>query len=317
MTTVTSSSPAWRAGRLKIYAKLGKLSFYDYYLSAFVVWTALPGDRLWAGRTWAVLLLYILGYVGVVAATVALDDVTGIRDGSDARNYSPEDGALRDRSRKPLLSGALTVRQAELFGWGAALWGAAVWALTLTVAPHRPLWACVVLALVLASNVQYSYGLKVSYRGGQELVLLTPGLAVLLPYALLTGRVTGLVIAETCLFGLWSLLVSAYSNMNDVAGDRLAGRRNLATLTSAAAYRWVVAGFHLVEPAVVATTVAVGAAPAWFALLVLPLLALRVRQARAGLVRGDVLVARVMGIKLHRWGVPVLMAANLLALHGG
>ncbi|MEV8476108.1 UbiA family prenyltransferase [Streptomyces sp. NPDC051173] len=315
MSAVSTVSPSGVTGRLRVYAKLGKLSFYDYYLAAFVVWTALPGALLWDGRTWSVLLLHTVGYVGVVAATVALDDVTGIRDGSDARNYSPEDGTLRDRSRKPLLSGALTVRQAELFGWGAAVWGAVFWGIALAVAPERSLWACVTLAAVLASNVQYSYGLKISYRGGQELILLTPGLAVLVPYVLLTGEATGLVVLETCLVGLWSLLVSLYSNMNDVEGDRLAGRRNLATRSSAAGYRRMVAAIHLLEPAALVAAIALDAVPVWFAALALPLWAVRARQAHAGLVRGDVLVARVLGMKLHRWGVPVLVAANVLALH--
>ncbi|MBH5334936.1 UbiA family prenyltransferase [Streptomyces pactum] len=302
-------------GRLRAYVKLGKLSFYDYYLSAFLVWSALPGPLVWEGRTAGVLLLYTAGYVGVVAATVALDDVTGIRDGSDARNYTPETGALRDLSRKPLLSGALTVRQAELFGWGAAVWGALLWSVTLTVAPHAAPWTAVAMLLVLVTNVQYSYGLKISYRGGQELILLTPGLAVLLPYALLTGEVTGLIVLETVLFGLWSLLVSVYSNMNDVAGDRLAGRRNLATMSSEAGYRRIVVALHLLEPAAVAVAVAAGAVPGWFALLVLPLLAGRAAQLRAGVLRRDVLVARLLGIRLHRWGVPVLLLANVWAVH--
>ncbi|MFC0598360.1 UbiA family prenyltransferase [Streptomyces palmae] len=315
MSAVSTASPPDVRGRLRAYVRLGKLSFYDYYLSAFLVWCALPGAALWEGRTFAVLLLYTAGYVGVVAATVALDDVTGIRDGSDARNYTPENGALRDLSRKPLLSGALSVRQAELFGWGAAVWGAVLWSVTLAVAPHNGPWTAVAMLLVLVTNAQYSYGLKFSYHGGQELILLSPGLAVLLPYALLTGEVTGLIVLETVLFGLWSLLVSAYSNMNDVEGDRLAGRRNLATLSTEAGYRRIVVAFHLLEPAAIAVAIAAGAVPAWFALLLLPLLAGRVAQIRAGLLRRDVLVARLLGIRLHRWGVPVLMLANALALH--
>ncbi|WFB09479.1 UbiA family prenyltransferase [Streptomyces sp. LX-29] len=312
---MSTASPPDLRGRLRAYVKLGKLSFYDYYLSLFVVWVALPEPLLWEGRSWAVLALYTLGYVGVVAATVALDDVTGIRDGSDARNYSPESGALRDLSRKPLLSGALTVRQAELFGWGAALWGAVLWTATLAVAPHSAPWTAVAMLLVLLSNAQYSYGLKISYRGGQELILVTPGLAVLLPYALLTGEVTGLIVLETVLVGLWSLLVSVYSNINDVEGDRLAGRRNLATLSSPAGYRRVVIGFHLLEPLAVGVAVAVGAVPAWFVALALPLWAGRVVQARAGLARGQVLVARMLGIRLHRWGIPLLLLGNALLLH--
>ncbi|MFT2020124.1 UbiA family prenyltransferase [Streptomyces sp. 796.1] len=301
--------------RLNAYVKLGKLSFYDYYLSAFIVLAALPGAQTWDGTTFAVLLLYVAGYLGVVAATVALDDVTGIKDGSDARNYTPETGQLRDLSRKPLLSGALTVRQAELFGWGAMAWGALLWSVVFVIAPESSLWVGLLMVAVLVTNVQYSYGLKISYNFGQEVILVTPGLAVLIPYVLLTGEATGLVILESVLFGLWSLLVSIYSNMNDVEGDRLAGRRNLATLTTAPVYRKIIVATHLLEPVAVAVAIAVGAVPVWFAALLLPLWVLRVQQARAGVGQGNLLQARMLGIKLHRWGVPVLLLANVLALH--
>ncbi|MBB5936975.1 UbiA family prenyltransferase [Streptomyces zagrosensis] len=314
MSLNIAASPDTR-DRLNAYIKLGKLGFYDYYLSAFIVWAALPGSQLWDGTTFAVLLLYIAGYVGVVAATVALDDVTGIRDGSDAHNYSPETGALRDLTRKPLLSGALTVRQAELFGWGAMVWGAILWSMVFVIAPETSLWVGLLMAAVLISNVQYSYGMKISYNFGQELILVTPGLAILVPYVLLTGEATGLVILETVLFGLWSLLVSIYSNMNDVEGDRLAGRRNLATLTSPSAYRKIIVGAHLLELIAVAVAIGVGAVPLWFVALMVPLWVMRVSQARAGVGQGNLLQARMLGIKLHRWGVPALLLANVLALH--
>lgn len=315
MSAVSTVATTTTQDRLRAYVKLGKLSFYDYYLSALILWAALPGALLWEGRTWAVLALYSAGYLGVVAATVALDDVTGVRDGSDARNYSQETAALRDLARKPLLSGALTVRQGERFGWAAAAWGVVVWSLVLAVAPEAQLWVALVMVAIVASNMQYSYGLKISYNGGQELILMTPGLAVLLPYVLLTGEVTGLIALEALLFGLWSLLVSVYSNMNDVEGDREAGRRNLATLTSPAVYRRIVLGFHLLEPVAVGTAIALGAVPVWFLVFMLPLYAGRVAQMRAGLLQGDVLVARKLGISLHRWGVPAAMAANLLIVH--
>lgn len=315
MTVAESSSRRDATGRLKAYTVLGKLAFYDYYLAAFIVVAALPASRLDDPGSYVTLALYFAGYVGVVAATVALDDVTGIRDGSDERNYSPDQGALRDRSRKPLLSGALTVRQAERFGWAAALWGLVLWSLTYVTAPDPPLWAAVVLLVVLLSNVQYSYGLKVSYRGGQELVLLTPGLAVLLPFALIDGSGSGLIVVETILVGLWSLLVSIYSNINDVEGDRLAGRRNLATLTTAAGYRRVVVAVHVLEPLTVAVGIALGAVPFWFVLPVIPLYVMRFVQARSGLARHEVLRARLLGIRLHRWGVPVLIGLNLLVEH--
>lgn len=314
--TVAGSSPQPDApSRLRAYVVLGKLAFYDYYLAAFVVIAALPASRLDNPGSYLTLVLYFAGYAGVVAASATLDDVTGIRDGSDERNYAPEQGALRDRSRKPLLSGVLTAREAERFAGVAALWGLALWSLTYTTAPDPPLWAAFALLAALVSNLQYSYGLKLSYRGGQELLLLTPGLAVLLPFVLIEGSASGLIWTETLLVGLWSLMVSIYSNINDVEGDRQVGRRNLATLTTPAGYRRVVAAVHLLEPLTVAAAIALGAVPFWFVVPMVPLYAMRFQQARSGLVRGEVLRARLLGIKLHRWGVPVLVGLNVLVEH--
>ncbi|AXE88763.1 UbiA family prenyltransferase [Streptomyces sp. Go-475] len=315
---VKTAVPTEAPGRSKLgaYARLGKLSFFDFYLCVPLVWTALPGALLWQASTWLTLTLFLAGQVGVVAATVAFDDLTGVRDGSDARNYTPETGALRDLSRKPLLSGVLTVREATRFAWGAAAWGVALWTVTAATAPHQPLWACVALLYVALSSMQYSYGLKLSYRGGQELLLVSSsGLVVLLPYALVSGRVTGLVVLESVLFGLWSILVSLYSNMNDIAGDRFAGRRNLATMTGPRAYRSIIAALTLVEPGAVVAAVVLDVVPAWFLAILTPLFLARAVQVYKGVVRGEALAARVLGIKCQRLGVVLLLAGNLLAVH--
>ncbi|HEY0535576.1 MAG TPA: UbiA family prenyltransferase [Actinoplanes sp.] len=302
-------------GRLRAYAKLAKLSFYDYYLCVFVVWALLDESARTSPRTFAVLLLFDLGWVGVVAATVTLDDVTGYRDGSDDRNYAPG-AVLRDRARKPLLNGSLTVGQALRFGYAAALWGTLCWAAAILVAPHRPVVAIAAAAFSVLISVQYSYGLRLSYRGGQELViLLSTGLCVLIPYWLLAGELNGLALLESFLFGLWSLLVSVYSNVNDVEGDRAAGRRNLATLVSPGTYGVLIGLLTLLEPVAIVITLVAGAAPLWFGLFLLPVLALRVRQVNAGLVRNQPLAARKLGITAHRTGVVVLVAANLLVLY--
>lgn len=315
MAVAESSRRPDTAGRMKAYVVLGKLAFYDYYLAAFIVIAALPASRLDDPGSYVTLALYFAGYAGVVAASATLDDVTGIRDGSDERNYAPEQGALRDRSRKPLLSGALTVREAVRFAWAAALWALVVWSLTYATAPDPPGWAAVALLAALLSNLNYSYGLKLSYRGGQELLLLTPGLAVLLPFVLIDGSVSGLIVVESLLVGLWSLMVSIYSNINDLEGDRQVGRRNLATLTTATGYRRVVVAVHVLEPVTVGVAIAVGAVPFWFMLAMIPLYVMRFVQARFGLARGEVLRARLLGIKLHRWGVPVLIGLNVLIEH--
>lgn len=311
-----ASSAVPGSSKLKAYAKLGKLAFFDFYLCVLIVWTGLPGSDLWLGSTWFTLAVFLLGQVGVVAATVAFDDLTGVRDGSDAHNYTEKSGVLRDLSRKPLLSGALSLREAQVFAWGAAVWGVVLWSATAAWAPHQPWWACVLLMYVALSSMQYSYGLKLSYRGGQELLLLSSSaLVVLLPHVLVTGGMTGLVVTESVLFGLWSILVSLYSNMNDIDGDRHAGRRNLATLTGARTYQVLITAFTLAEPAIVLVAVMLGAVPVWFPVVLLPMFLLRVKQWRTGVVGGQALAARILGVKTQRLGVLLLMAANVLTVH--
>jgi 1,4-dihydroxy-2-naphthoate octaprenyltransferase len=168
---------------------------------------------------------------------------------------------------------------------------------------------------VVLISANYSYGLKLSYRGAQELVILcSTGLTILIPYGLATGGYTGLVGMLTFLFGLWSLLVSVYSNLNDVAGDRAAGRRSLAVRAPRGVYRAVIVALTLSEPLAITLTVALGAVPWWYPLFLLPVLAVRARQAQVGLVRDNPLAARKLGVRAHRLGVVVVLAATLLAV---
>ncbi|TCO59782.1 UbiA family prenyltransferase [Actinocrispum wychmicini] len=314
MTSTTSPS----GERLRAYVKLAKLSFWDYYTCIFVVFTLLAPVVQKDPRIWLVLVLFNLGWVGVVAATVAFDDVTGFRDGSDARNYAPSQSALRARDRKPLLDGRLTVTQALRFGWACTLAGLGLWAIAFAIAPYASTLGLIAAAVCAFCFIQYSYGLKLSYYGGQELALwLCTGLCVLVPFTMVSPQVTGLMWLESFLFGLWSLMVSVYSNINDVDGDREAGRINLATRISPAAYRGFIGGLSLLELVVIVGALAFGAAPLWFGLFLVPTVVMRARQAHNGLIAGRPLVARKAGVTIHRWGVVALMAGNLVVVHVG
>jgi 1,4-dihydroxy-2-naphthoate octaprenyltransferase len=309
------AAPA-RPNRLSSYARLANLYFYDYYLCVLVVWALLARSVRLEGRTLGTMALVVLGWVGVVAATVTLDDLTGFRDGSDDRNYSPDQAVLRNRANKPLITGELSPAQALRFGYAAMAAGAVLWGLAIAVAPHRPLWAAPVAAFVLLISVQYSYGLKISYHRGQELVLLlSPGLMVLVPFGLLTGQVTGLIVTESYLFGLWSLMVSLYSNLNDLDGDKAAGRKNLATTCRQKTYRRVVAAISATETIAILAAPAFGAVTWWFAAFMIPVLLIRARQLWHGLGRGEFLAARKLGISAHRIGTIALIIANLALIH--
>lgn len=316
--TSTTAVPHPTGERLRAYVKLAKLSFWDYYTCIFVTFALLAPSAQAEPRIWLVLVLFNLGWVGVVAATVAFDDVTGFRDGSDARNYDPAQAALRARDRKPLLDGRLTVTQALRFGYACTVVGLALWAVAFALAPYTSTLGLVAAAVCAFVFIQYSYGLKFSYWGGQELALwLCTGLCLLVPFTMVNPEVTGLMWLESFLFGLWSLMVSVYSNINDVEGDREVGRINLATRVSMSAYHTFIAGLSLLEFVVVAAALALGAAPLWFGLFLVPTVVMRARQAYDGLKAGKVLVARKAGVTIHRWGVVALIIGNVVVVHVG
>lgn len=146
---------------------------------------------------------------------------------------------------------------------------------------------------------------------------LCTGLCLLVPFAMINPEVTGLMWLESFLFGLWSLMVSVYSNINDIEGDREVGRINLATRVSLAAYHRFIAGLSLLEFVVIVGALALDVAPLWFGLFLVPTVLMRARQAYDGLKAGRVLVARKAGVTIHRWGVVALIAGNIVMVHVG
>ncbi|TPQ23688.1 UbiA family prenyltransferase [Streptomyces sporangiiformans] len=312
-TRVPSGLPSGRStgARLRAYLRLAKAGMIDYYLSLVVVWSLLPGQPL-SGPVSATLAALLLGQMCLVAAAVAFDDVTGYRDGSDATNYGP-DAPARKLARKPLLAGTLHESDAVRFARGALVAGALCWATAVFTAPSRPAWA--VLGLVAAAVVipQYSWGLRLSYRGFQEVFLAAVGWAFVLPsYGLLTGRITGLAVVEAFLFGLGPLLFGVYSNTHDIAGDRAVRRPTAACVLSSRGNTVFVGALCLLETAVIVAAAPLGVAPWWFPLVLLPVTVTRAVQFTVGMVRGDVLRARLTGIRAHRILVVALVTANLL-----
>lgn len=299
--------------RLRSFARLGKLDVYDYYLSILVVLAAvlLPAARF-DRPTATMLVIFLLGQVFVIMAMVALDDVTGFRDGSDIQNYGP-DNPLRNKLRKPLVAGTLTEREALGFAWTTALIGALLWAAAIAVAPHRPTWALVLIAALFVVSLQYSYGLKISYHGFQEAFLVGLGVVlVVAPYGLAEGRFSGFLLVQGVLFGFGPLMFGVYSNTNDVEGDRAVGRPTVAALVSERGNAVFIGCLSAAEFLLGAVASATGIAPWWFVLLMLPATALRTKQFVTGFVRGDIMRARRTGFRVHRLSVALLVVANLL-----
>jgi 1,4-dihydroxy-2-naphthoate octaprenyltransferase len=244
---------------------------------------------------------------------VAFDDVTGYRDGSDAANYG-SDAARRRLARKPLVAGTLTEEQALRFARWATVLSVALWALVAAFAPHRPLWALILAAVCVAASVQYSWGLKISYRGFQEVFLIGLGIGwVLVPYGLLTGEVTGFVLVQALLFGFGPMLFGLYSNTNDIEGDRGAGRVTVAAVVPPRLNTAFIIAMTAAESMLIHGAAVAGIAPWWFPFVMAPILVMRVTQLVIGFVRGDILRARRIAIHTHRVTVVLLITANLAA----
>ena len=308
--TLPASSRTLRA-RLSAYARLAKLDVFDLYLSALVVWTLLsPSERL-QGRSLLTLALFGVGEVCVVAAGCSFDDVTGYRDGSDAVNYGP-DAPLRRLARKPLLSGTLSPSEAVRFGWTAAAAGAAAWTAAIAASPHHQAWAITVVGLCFVVVLQYSWGMKLSYHGMQEIGLGGVGMGIILaPFGLISHHSISLALVEAFIFGLGPVLFGVYANTSDILGDATAGRRTAAAILSARANRAFIAGVSASETVVIFGSALIGVAPWWFPVAMLPVIVLRYRQFATGVKRGNILAARKLGMRIHRTAVTLLVVVNL------
>jgi 1,4-dihydroxy-2-naphthoate octaprenyltransferase len=297
--------------RWRVYARLAKLDVFDYFLSALVVWTLLAPTVRTDGQHLGVLAAFLAGEILLTSALAALDDRAGYRGGGDFVNHGPDAPARRLR-RKPLLSGTLTERQVVRFAVVTTLFGALLWTVAVLAAPQRPVWALVVTAVTLVLYPQYSWGLRLSYRGCQELYVVALGCALFLaPYGLLAGDPPGSVIVQALLFGLGPLLFGVYANTSDVAGDRAVGRLTVAVLTSRRGNAVFVAVVSLAELALIVCAPLAGA-PWWFPLALLPTILLRVNQYLLGFRRRDLPRARSLGMGIHRVTVVTLMVVNLL-----
>ncbi|MGH3898725.1 MAG: UbiA family prenyltransferase [Pseudonocardiaceae bacterium] len=302
--------------KVRAYARLAKLDIFDYYLGLLIVWALLPAaDRLDA-RSLLTLAIFLVGEVCVVAATVAFDDVTGYRDGSDAANYGP-DAPARKLRRKPLLTGALSPAEAMRFGRAAVVVAALAFTVSVLLAPQRPAWAIVLTVMCGAAFIQYSWGAKLSYHGWAEVVLAGVAFGWLLaPYGLVAGTVSGFVVVQALVFGLGPVLFGVYSNTNDRAGDASVGRRTAATVLSPRGNAVYIAAVSLAETLIIVGSAALGVAPWWFPLAMLPTIALRAVQYYTGFRGGDILRARWLGIRVHRMTVALLVVVNLVAGQG-
>jgi 1,4-dihydroxy-2-naphthoate octaprenyltransferase len=301
-----------RPDRARAYLRLAKLDIIDYYLALPVAWSLMVPTARTTPRILLVLGLFLLGEVFVIASAVAFDDVTGFRDGSDAMNYG-SDAQRRRLARKPLVSGALGADEAVRFALLTAAVGTLLWGTAAALAPFHPAWVLATALVCLLTAVQYSWGLKISYHGWQELFLMGFGVGmVLVPYGLATGRITAFAALQAVLFGCGPMLFGLYSNTNDAEGDAQVGRRTVAALLTPRGNAVFIVAMSLAQTALIAVAPVVFAAPWWFPLALLPVAAVRAAELSVFLRDADVLRARRLGIRNHRLTVFLLLAVNLL-----
>lgn len=298
---------------VRAYGHLANIYFLDYNLGYVQLATLLPAAVVGDGGTWAALALIVAGYFLVHCAVIAFDDVTGFRDGTDAKNYRDNPSALRRLRWKPLVTGELRLPQALRFAWTCLVAGVVLLVAGLLVAPHHPLWLVVLAVVGACVSAQYSYGLKFSHIGFQELVLfLWTAELVLIPYWALTGGVTARLVVEGALFAFWLMMVSFYSNLRDLETDRGAGRLTLATFAGERNYIRILGVLAVADLVVVAVLVVTGTLPLLLGVLLSPVFAGRLVQFRRAALNRDPLLGRLLGRRLAWAGAVLTALGNLV-----
>ncbi|WP_445518661.1 UbiA family prenyltransferase [Streptomyces sp. NEAU-174] len=296
--------------------RLSKIFVYQNYFGWGMAWLTLSPQARDRPGTTAAMLLFLLGSMGIVTCTCATDDLVGFRNGSDARNYKAGD-TKRDIRGKPLLSGAVTEREAVRFIACAAsvavLAGTgAFWALDW----RAPAVAYLLYGVGFFFSVQYSAGLRLSYhRGGAETLLcLATTAGLLAPYLAVERHWSSPAVLVGLLLGLWLVMVSSYSNVNDADGDRSVGRRTLAASTGPRVYKTAMAVFFLASATLICVLGLATRWPWWTVLTLLPATALHAAQLREGPLRGRWLSARKLGLYAYDLGFLGLLAPALYVL---
>jgi 1,4-dihydroxy-2-naphthoate octaprenyltransferase len=311
MTTAVGST----TGRIQAFIELGKLRVVEMWLGAPLAWSLWDRDLALSGRGLALLVLSVLTAVGISAAALALDDVTGTKDGLDDNNHG---AGHRAAVRKPLLDGTISLRAARVFAAGCAAVGLSALTTAVVIAPHRPWWMIAVTLGGVFLALNYSYFLKLSYIGaGEAVTFVATALVMLFPYGLATGEITLVALVQALLIGVWELQTATYANCLDMVGDARFGR-----LTWPARLPWKgIARMHtsLYTVAVALLLLAVaGAERPWLlAVLALPLLATQVQQVRKGMRERDFATARALGFRVFRLGIAALAVSNLVAMAVG
>jgi 1,4-dihydroxy-2-naphthoate octaprenyltransferase len=302
--------------RLVAYKHLAKFDMFDVFLTIPLAWTLVGFDAMLEPRTIAILVLSLIGVVGIRTAESALDDVAGLREGIDLANYMANPSVHRPKKRKPLIEGRLTEAQALRYAKLAVATGVVCAVAAFAVAGFEPSWVPFAAAFAAALVVSYSWGPKLSYIGGQELVVfLGVSFTLSMVYAVITHDLTWMVVSEGLVLGIWLSQPMIFANLPDIDADRQAGRITMAVRLEERAYRRFTAVFFALGWVVFAIALATGALPWWAAFAQLPALGVQVFAIRAWLRRHDPLLARHSCHYAYRAGLLGLAVTNLIVVN--
>jgi 1,4-dihydroxy-2-naphthoate polyprenyltransferase len=316
MTTIdrASAPPISASARVLAYLRLGKARIYHHAYGWLLALLLLRLGGLVNRHTAVALVLMLVMVLTSQWAGGASDDLGGFRDGSDARNYAGR--PARTVAKKPLLTGALTQVQAIRFGvvcWivGVASGLLAAYSLGWTT----PLAAILLLLLAQICAVQYSVGLKLSYRPlGLELTIFyVIGCIALMPYWFVAGRLNAEILLTSALFGLWFLMVVCYGNASDRRGDSEVSRHTLAVLLPPGAFRAVLGLLFAGSVTLLALLFTATSLNPLLGLAALPVTVLHAVQLYYGAGRADWRKARFLGLMSLDLGCLGLALAFVLA----
>jgi 1,4-dihydroxy-2-naphthoate octaprenyltransferase len=316
MTTadVFDASRFTPGNKIVTYLRLGKARIYHHAHGWILALLLLQMDGLLTGRTVLAMALSLVMLLAIQWSAAASDDIGGYRDGVDAQNYAGR--PYRTVVKKPLITGALTEREAVRFAVGAWLTGVAAGVATaLTMEGETPPLAVALLLLAQVCAVQYSIGIKLSYRplGLEFVILYTIGCTALMPYWFVAGSLNGEILLTSAMMGTWFLLVVSYGNASDREGDAAVSRRTLAVLLPPAWFSAALHFFFACSVALLTLMFTVTRFESWLFVFVIPVIAMQAAQLYYGAYRKELRKARFMGLLSLDAGFVGLAIAFLLS----
>lgn len=299
------------------FAQLGKIRVYHHLYEWLLVVLLLRMDPDRPDGWFAASILVLVLIVGAQAAACAADDITGYRDGSDAENYRKgmADPNAKKMLPKPLVAGTISEREAIVFAVCATLVAAAALLGAFAVLDwDTPIGAPIASLLVLALTIQYSSGIKFSYRpGGAEfhIFVVNAGLLIIMYWAI-AGHLTTLAVLLGALAGTWFVLVVGWGNVRDREGDAAVNRRTFAVVAPKP-YRIFLLAVYVASVVLTVLPFALDLLDPVSILCVVPFLALLTAQAFVGAFRDNAALAMWLGFRMIDAGGFGFAAAILIS----